>query len=229
MYRYGRLSLGGSRSWFASCDPGDTDMQSRNGRPAPSGTVTDTGGHVQSPDDHPAVEDPPEVPGSGEAGPSAADGQVSLPAPAAPGPPPPDRPRPHEPASPPPSIPAELPKRKADPSRPAVPTRRSRPAKGAEPEQSRRPEPPGESSPEPSSPGRPAQGRRPGPQGRPAQGRPAQGRPARPCRRSCSIRSGGRSGPARRARPRCPRSPDRQGHRLRPRVRWPNRRGAPCS
>jgi hypothetical protein len=91
------------------------------------------------------------VPGSGEAGPSAADGQVILPAPAAPGPPPPDRPRPHEPAGPPPSIPAELPKRKADPSRPAVPTRRSRPAKGTEPEQSRRPGPPGESSPEPSS------------------------------------------------------------------------------
>jgi hypothetical protein len=136
-------------------------MQSRRGRPVPSGAVGDRGAvHVQSPGDHPPAEDLPDAPGGREAAPSAADSQVALPAPATPGqlPPeqiPPDRPEAREPAVPPPPVPAELPKRKADPSRPSVPTSRPRwpgsaPATGSA-DRSSSPEPAGDSSPpEPS-------------------------------------------------------------------------------
>jgi hypothetical protein len=136
-------------------------MKSHNLRPAASGTVTGHGTvRMQSLDDHPATGDLQEVPGTGEVGPSAADSQVILPAPAAPGQLPPDRPGPDEPAAQSPPVPAELPRRKADPSRPSVPTGRSRwpgSAPAAEPPaQSRRPGPPGDASPqEPSSTGLP--------------------------------------------------------------------------
>jgi hypothetical protein len=92
----------------------------------------------------------------------------------------------------------------AHPNRPGIPARRSRPAQG-----------------------------RPG-QSRPAQGRPAQSHPPRHCRRRCSIRSGGRSGPARpsrtaqRARPHHRLSPDHRGRRPRIRRRA-SRPGRPCS
>ena len=132
-------------------------MQSRNLRPAPSGAATEHGTvHVQSLDDHPASASPQEVPGAGEAGPPAADSQVTRPALAAPGQLPPDRPGPDDPPAPSPPIPAELPKRKADPSRPSVPTRRTRwpgPPPAAEPpDHSGRPEPPADSGP-PEPPG----------------------------------------------------------------------------
>jgi hypothetical protein len=132
-------------------------MQSRNLRPAPSGTVTEHGSvHVQSLDDHAASASPQEVPGTGEADPPAADSRVTRPAPAASGQLSPDRPEPDEPPAPSPPVPAELPKRKADPSRPSVPTRRTRwpgPPPAAEPpDHSGRPEPPGDSSP-PEPPG----------------------------------------------------------------------------
>jgi hypothetical protein len=150
--------------------PGDTDMQSRNLRPAPSRSVTRRGTvHVESLGDHPPSECPREVPGAGEAGPAAADrqetppapatadSQVTAPAPAATGQLPPDQPRPPEPAAPPPPAPAELPKRKADPSRPSVPTSRTRwpgPTPAVPRERPGRPEPAGDSSPhEPSSAG----------------------------------------------------------------------------
>ena len=132
-------------------------MQSRNLRPAPSGTVTEPGTvHVQSLDDHAASASPQEVPGAGEASPPAADSQVSRPALATPGQLPPDRPGPDEPPAPSPPVPTELPKRKADPSRPSVPTRRTRwpgPPPAAEPpDHSGRPEPPADSGP-PEPPG----------------------------------------------------------------------------
>jgi len=132
-------------------------MQSRNLRPAPSGTVTEPGTvHVQSLDDHAASASPQEVPGAGEASPPAADSQVSRPALATPGQLPPDRPEPDEPPAPSPPVPTELPKRKADPSRPSVPTRRTRwpgPPPAAEPpDHSGRPEPPADSGP-PEPPG----------------------------------------------------------------------------
>ena len=132
-------------------------MQSRNLRPAPSGTVTEPGTvHVQSLDDHAAGASPQEVPGAGEASPPAADSQVSRPALATPGQLPPDRPGPDEPPAPSPPVPTELPKRKADPSRPSVPTRRTRwpgPTPAAEPpDHSGRPEPPADSGP-PEPPG----------------------------------------------------------------------------
>src|SRR5215469_6054380 len=133
------------------------DMPSRNLRPAPSGAATEHGTvHVQSLDDHPASASPQEVPGAGEAGPPAADSQVTRPALAAPGQLPPDRPGPEEPPAPSPPVPTELPKRKADPSRPSVPTRRTRwpgPPPAAEPpDHSGRPEPPADSGP-PEPPG----------------------------------------------------------------------------
>jgi hypothetical protein len=132
-------------------------MQSSNLRPAPSGPVTEHGTmHVQSFNDHPASASPQEAPGAGEAGPPAADSQVTRPARAAPGQLPPDRPEPDEPPAPSPPVPAKLPKRKADPSRPSVPTRRTRwpgpPPAPEPPDHSGRPEPPADSGP-PEPPG----------------------------------------------------------------------------
>jgi len=100
-------------------------MQSRNGRPPPPGDTAGGGAvRAQPQDSELTSENPPQPPGTGDDG--AAAGDAGLVLSAGPSQLPPDRPRPPEPPGPPPPIPAELPRRHADPSRPSVPSRLSR-------------------------------------------------------------------------------------------------------
>src|SRR6266516_6226081 len=120
-----RCLLVGQALDLAPCDPGDTSMQSRNGRPSrPGDTAGGAAVRAQPSDGELTSDNAPQPPGSGDGGPAADEIQVVLPA--GPGELPPDRPRPPEPPGPPPPIPDELPRRHADPSRPSVPSRLSR-------------------------------------------------------------------------------------------------------
>src|SRR5215467_1566856 len=100
---------------LAPCDPGDTSMQSRNGRPSrPGNTAGGSAVRAQPPDRELTSENPPQPTGSEDGGPADDETQVILPVDS--GQLPPDRPRSPEPPGPPPPIPDELPRRRADPS-----------------------------------------------------------------------------------------------------------------